>query len=364
MFRPLRSAIAEPELLKVELADDRVLELPWFWVRDHGHDEASRDPDTLQRRVDTAALDLDVGQGTVVVAADGSQLTVSWPDGGSSTVLDGAWLAAIDTPPAPMSSWSGDLVLAPAADFPTLMADDATLAGWLADLARSGFGLVDDVTPSEEGARQIAERLGYVRRTIFGDVWELAADVTGHADTAYGTTFLGPHTDSTYNQDAPGFQLFVCAERDGTGGESFVVDGLALWDRLRSSDAEAARVLSTVAVPGRYIDAGVDLIASRPPFRLDGQGRFVQISLNNYDRDGFLLPPAELRRFYEAWQLVLELAADESHWVEIGLRPGQALLIDNWRVLHGRRAYTGTRRFWGCYLNHEDVESTARALRR
>jgi trimethyllysine dioxygenase len=44
------------------------------------------------------------------------------------------------------------------------------------------------------------------------------------------------------------------------------------------------------------------------------------------------------------------------------LRPGEALLFDNWRVLHGRAAFTGDRRMCGGYLNREDVESRLRQL--
>jgi trimethyllysine dioxygenase len=36
------------------------------------------------------------------------------------------------------------------------------------------------------------------------------------------------------------------------------------------------------------------------------------------------------------------------------------MLFDNWRVLHGRTAYTGVRRLCGAYLNHEDFESRLR----
>ena len=46
-------------------------------------------------------------------------------------------------------------------------------------------------------------------------------------------------------------------------------------------------------------------------------------------------------------------------WSEV-LRPGDALLFDNWRALHGRRAYTGKRTLCGAYLNHEDFESRLR----
>jgi trimethyllysine dioxygenase len=42
------------------------------------------------------------------------------------------------------------------------------------------------------------------------------------------------------------------------------------------------------------------------------------------------------------------------------LAPGEAMLFDNWRVLHGRKAYAGKRTLCGAYLNHEDFESRLR----
>jgi trimethyllysine dioxygenase len=46
-------------------------------------------------------------------------------------------------------------------------------------------------------------------------------------------------------------------------------------------------------------------------------------------------------------------------WRQV-LRPGDALLFDNWRTLHGRCAYAGKRTMCGAYLNHEDFESRLR----
>jgi trimethyllysine dioxygenase len=46
------------------------------------------------------------------------------------------------------------------------------------------------------------------------------------------------------------------------------------------------------------------------------------------------------------------------------LSPGTALLFDNWRTLHGRRAYQGFRWLCGAYLNKEDFDSKLRVLRK
>lgn len=40
----------------------------------------------------------------------------------------------------------------------------------------------------------------------------------------------------------------------------------------------------------------------------------------------------------------------------------QVIFIDNWRVMHGREAFTGLRQLCGCYLTRDDVLSAARCF--
>ena len=66
--------------------------------------------------------------------------------------------------------------------------------------------------------------------------------------------------------------------------------------------------------------------------------------------------------FYDAIRLFDEIGQRaRMQWRHV-LQPGEALLFDNWRVLHGRAAYTGLRRMCGGYLNREDIESRLRQL--
>ena len=113
-------------------------------------------------------------------------------------------------------------------------------------------------------------------------------------------------------------------------------------------------------MPGQYIGDGAHLMSSRPVFRHDQTGELVQVSFNNGDRAPFLLEPDEQRAFYDALRAFEDLANDERlQWRHV-LAPGEAMLFDNWRVLHGRKAYSGTRTLCGAYLNHEDFESRLR----
>ena len=186
--------------------------------------------------------------------------------------------------------------------------------------------------------------------------------MTEHQDSAYSTTFLEPHTDATYMVDAPGSQLFCCVRRTGTGGESILVDGLAMATSLRAEVPEVFETLTNVAVTGRYVEPGVDLRATRPPIRLDGRGRFEQLSYNNYDRAPFWLPEPEMSAFYDAYGTLHRHVVDQDRWFEVRLNAGDALIFDNWRVLHGRQGYTGDRTFFGCYHDREELDSRRRVL--
>jgi alpha-ketoglutarate-dependent taurine dioxygenase len=251
---------------------------------------------------------------------------------------------------------------APRHDASAVLLHDNALLTWLGDVATHGFGIVSGLDTTPAAAEALARRIAYPRDTIFGAMWKVASSVTDHADTSYTTAYLEPHTDSTYAHDAPGTQLFCCLERVGTGGESILVDGFALAEELRTHTPEAFDVLTRVNVPARYIEPGVHLAARRPAIRLGHDGAVEQVSFNNYDRAPFRLPPDEMAAFYAAYGALHARIVDKENWVSVRLEPGDALLFDNWRTLHGRMGYTGRRLFEGCYHNREDVESRVRVL--
>lgn len=336
------------------------------WLLDHGEDAARLDPSTLQRRVDTFAIDPRV---TVAAArVEGDAVVVGWSDGSPEGRYSAALLAEVlGLAPAdlPRRTWSAGSLPDPLPrhDHDAVVGTDDGLAAWLDDVATLGFGLVRGVPATAEAAERLARRVGYPRETIFGGMWRLSSEMTEHSDTAYSRTFLEPHTDSTYVPDAPGLQMFCCIERDGTGGESILVDGLAAAEELRATDPAAFATLTTVPVPGRYVERGVHLRAERPAIRLGRDGAIAQVSINNYDRAPFRLPEPEMREFYRAYGALHRRLNDRGHWLLVRLDPGDALLFDNWRTLHGRMEYTGRRVFMGCYHNREDFDSRRRVLR-
>ena len=369
----IAEAEAREEALLLRWSGGGESRFPWFWLRDHGQDEASLDPATLQRRVDTFAIDDAIRGSESRVLDDGRTLSVAWPDGAGPSRYSADFLAAMaglapdrggQRPGGAPQLWSAKSPAQPETAVPYAEVSDGTegLARALERLHRLGYVVIDGVPTDEASARRLFGRFGYIRETIFGGLWSLSAELKEHDDTAYTTQYLEPHTDATYSHDAPGLQCFLCQEFDGKGGESILVDGFALAEEMRREQPELFEVLCEVPVPGRYIEPGVHLRTERPAFRLGQDGALLQVSFNNYDRAPFLLEPARMKTFYRAYKDFHARIVARDNWLTIPLRPGMALVFDNWRLLHGRLGYSGKRVFCGCYHNHEDFESALRTF--
>lgn len=352
--------------LTVRWDDGAETEFPWLWLRDH--DAATLHPVTQQRQLFTAGLDPRLRG--VTAERVGDAIHITWSDGSVPSTIDAGLLIRFRQPAAAHISVAAERVLWdretitdewPTVAFDEVMAGDDGVAHWMRQVATYGFCMVVGTPPDLATTRALVERVGYVRETIFGGMWDFQADLA-KADTAYTNIELLPHTDGTYSHDAPGLQLLHCLAFDGEGGLSTMVDGFRIAAELRTGQPEHYETLSSVQVPGQYVGDGVHLMASRPVFRHDHSGELVQVSFNNADRAPFLLPPEEMERFYEALRAFEALANDERlQWRRVN-PPGEAMLFDNWRVLHGRTAYTGHRHLCGAYVNREDYESKLRLV--
>ncbi len=374
-----RSASSEILLSGAKLIDNEV-EVSWenkvspgrfspLWLRDHCHSKDSLHPDTLQRQVDTFSIPEDIVPARLEISEGGRSLRIGWRHDGSTSVLPAEFLWSIAQSNGRESAprrrlWDRASM---GENFPTMshaeiLSGEAGVLRWLSLVEEYGFALASGVPPTIEATKDLVTRIGYVRETIFGGMWDFSANLA-FKDTAYTSAAIGPHTDGTYSFDPPGYQMFHCLTFEGSGGESTLVDGFKVAEQIRQIDPIAFQTLSTVKVPAQYLGDGVHLRAEHPVIGVDHNGDCLQIAYNNYDRAPFRLPTPRMNAFYRALKLFHRLINDPSNEITMRLAPGTALLFDNWRTLHGRRAYQGYRHLCGAYLNKEDVESKLRVLR-
>ncbi|HEY3731337.1 MAG TPA: trimethyllysine dioxygenase [Steroidobacteraceae bacterium] len=367
----LRSATLQGQDVRLQFDDTRPdLTLSLFWLRDHDTSADALHPETQQRLIETAAISPQIAAQSVGLARTGGALRVQWAPDGRESLYDTQFLAALRADPEALpierTLWDRDRITrqVPQLAYAAVMADDTGLKDFLEQVARFGFCFVNGVPATPEATCAVAERVAYIRSTVFGGYYDFTANLE-HKDTAYTSMAIGPHTDGTYSLDAPGYQMFHCLAAECSGGENVLIDAFQVAAILLAQHPEDYQVLRTVEIPGRYLDheRGIQLMARRPLFRHDSSGALVQVSYNNHDRAPFVLPLEQQHRFYRALSRFARLCEQPTLHYRRRLLPGALLLFDNWRLLHARDAYAGYRRLAGAYLNREDVESRLRVLR-
>ena len=353
-----------PNDLHVHFSGENSEIFPNIWLRDHAKDEQNWDKRSSQRKTFTASLDLNLKIKNAEILENGKYLSISWPDLEKPVQYSFEFLInnKIDKKRETKSNlkvWgSNEIHQEIFVDYNSILSNDG-FKNFLKSLYTYGFLVIRNCETNLKCVEKIANKIGYVRNSIFGGLWSFESD-ENKADSAYTQEELRPHTDSTYSNDAPGLQLLLCCDYDAEGGESIMVDGLKIAETIKKEDLQMYDLLTKINVKGNYIGDGVFLEAERPIFKLNKNKEITQVSFNNYDRAPFRFEKDLTLKFYEAIKKFDLLANNKDYqWRHI-LKPGELLIFNNWRILHGRGSFSGVRKMSGCYINKEDFDSSCK----
>ena len=345
-----------------------------IWLRDNAWDAETRAPGNGQRLI---AL-RDIPEGTRIASAviENQMLTLAFLPENREIEYDISWLMShaydLGTPCAAgwlndaTETWSSGLSGAiPQADFGSVQQDDIAKAAWLGGVARYGFGKLTG-GPVEEGALfEVAGLFGYVRETNYGRHFEVRTEVnpTNLAFTGLG---LQAHTDNPYRDPVPTVQILYCLENSAEGGENMVVDGFACALRLKEEDPHGFDLLSKYCARFEYIGSGgVCLRSRRPMIELAPDGELIGVRFNNRSAAAITdVPYADMEAYYAAYRRLGEIIDDPAMEVTFKLSPGECFIVNNTRVLHARKGYSGEGSRWlqGCYADMDGLRSTHAAL--
>lgn len=364
----MRILLAEPEKggLAATWSDGTTSFWPAIWLRDQCACPLCRHP-SGQRLFEITGLPEQPQIERIAMQSDGSVL-VTWQEEHVST-YPAAFLYEHNLkspPPAPIKLWGADLAPLPEGDWPGIARDPGAELAWLEAYHIHGFGLLRNVPVRPGMVAEVGDRLGFVRTTNYGRLFDVISvpDPNNLANTALG---LGVHSDNPYRDPTPGVQLLHCLVSDAPGGESILVDGFAAAEQLRASAPEQFELLTRVPASFRFADKDADLQTRTPLIAVDFDGRLTSVHFNNRSFAGIDVPVELVEPWYEAYRNFARILKQPERELVFRLAPGDLLVMQNERALHGRAAFDanlGRRHLQGCYVDKDGLESRQRVLRR
>lgn len=343
-----------------------------IWLRDNALDPETRDAGNGQRLITLS----DVPGETAVadVAEVDGALAITFAPEGKKTSFPAEWLIAnaYDAAPGRKAGWTAPGVetwdanlSAPPFDFTEVTANPRARRDWLAAIRRFGFARMIGGAPTDGALFDVIDQFGYVRETNYGRHFEVRSEVNP-TNLAYTGLGLQAHTDNPYRDPAPTLQLLYCIENSADGGDSMVVDGFRAAERLREDDEGAFDLLSGHCARFAYGGAkGVNLTARRPMIELTPDGEMIGVRFNNRSAAPITdVPFDKMADYYAAYRRFAEIIDDPAMEVAFKLEPGENFIVDNTRVLHARKGFSGAGSRWlqGAYADKDGLLSTLSAL--
>lgn len=348
--------------------------VPNIWLRDNCQCSSCVHEATKQRLLDTFSVLADIAIAKHSIEED--SITIEWSDGHKSKYTR-EFLARSDSTEERKATdrqgltdvhlWDSSIAF----DEPMALYDPShkgsMIVTALKRIRKFGFCYVEE-TPYEtpKATKQLLERIAFIRQTHYGGFYDFTADLASK-DTAYTNIALEAHTDTTYFSEPAGLQAFhLLSHTGGKGGASLLVDGFKVADELLQTDRAAYEILSSVNIhahaSGNH-DVSIQPYRGFPVLEHDpATGELLRVRWNSSDRAAIELPIEDVEKWYNAARKfdALLKKKENQYWEQ--LTPGRVLIFDNWRVLHGRSAFTGKRRICGGYVNRDDWISKFKML--
>jgi len=218
-------------------------------------------------------------------------------------------------------------------------------------LRRDGAVIVCDIGGDSEDARAIAfDLFGNAVRAVppAARVFE-GGEMDRRLPGIDHQVRLAAHTDGyAYGDLYPDYFLLSCVRASSGGGDSFLVDGYAILDTMRT-DKELHWV------PDALMQVSIDQTESgmqhaiSPIVQRNHEGRIMVRKTHDQKPAAGSKDPARDLAMIAAWQQIAERVAERAP--RFKLTANQAVVVDNYRMLHGRDAYTDLNRLlWRVWI--------------
>ena len=362
--------------MKIELKNNRVFfenqghkkEIHPFWFRERVSGESFIDKGTQQRLFDPTQLQEDIRINSLNLSDQFLEITFN--DGAYTKFAIQNILREFDNENVIKKikkiEWDSSFTNFKNFEFEDNFFNEKVMYEALIDFYKFGFVIFKDVPTKDNFIKNFANSIGSIRRTNFGEFFNVKSKPNPN-DLAYTSLALAPHTDNPYRNPVPCIQMLHCIENEVSGGLSTLVDGYTVTEKLKKDFRNYYNILTEVKVRFQFIDQSVILEDWAEMIQLNEEREFKQVRFSPRLDFVPLMEKNKLELFYSARKKISELYNSDQYRVEFKLNPGDLLMMDNHRLLHGRTSYDtnqGNRFLQGCYIDYDSTEGKLKHLKR
>lgn len=340
----------------------------YFWLKDNCHCVQCLHPSGQRLQ---EILDLDLAIKPEVVTVECGYLVITWQDGHKSHYSQ-AFLDSMAVneqveqricDAKPQVLWNGELAASEITfRYPDVLTSNQVKRDWLAAVNQYGLALLRDVPNVDKQLFEVVEQFGFVRDTNYGSHFEVVS-TDNPVNLAYTPKPLSLHTDNAYRHPVPTLQLLHCLVSAEKGGVTALTDGFYAAQVFQQRFPQQYQLLTSTPVTYRFKNADTHLEHTGYIIELSNHGQLERIRLNNRSIQAIKLPFAEMAAFYEAYQNFSRILHSEECKFLCTLQPGELMMFNNERILHGREvAAEGARHLQGCYADIDSLKSTLAVL--
>jgi len=363
--------------MKIELSENRVLfkngsssqEIHPFWLRERVTNEEYFDNNTQQRKFDPTFLKTDVEIKSAKINND--FLEINFNDGVNFKLEINKIIQEFSKDDLLIQSikkekWDSNFKNIEKYNYSESMFESKEMYELLINFYKYGFVIIKDVPTNDNFIVKFANSIGSIRRTNFGEFFNVKS-VPNPNDLAYTSLPLAPHTDNPYRNPVPCIQLLHCITNEVSGGFSTLVDGYTVTEDLKKEFKDYYDILTKVKVKFKFIDKDVVLEGWSELIKLDENKEFKQVKFSPRLDFVPILEKSELDLYYKARNKISSMYNSNKYRIEFKLIPGDILMMDNYRLLHGRTEFDtneGSRFLQGAYIDFDSTEGKLRHLKR
>ena len=363
--------------MKIEVSKNKVMfnngystqEIHPFWLRERVDGEEFLDKGTQQRLFDPSTMSSEVVIEKAII--NEGFLEINFNDGVSSKLNiekiaseftnKDTVIKAIDK-----IKWNSNLKNVKKFKYFENFFESREMYDLLVSFYKYGFVIIKNVPTENNFIINFANSIGSVRRTNFGEHFNVRSKLNPN-DLAYTTLHLSPHTDNPYRNPVPCIQILHCIENEVSGGFSTLVDGYTVTEELKNEDSKSYKILSEVKVKFKFTDKNVVLEDWSELIHLDENKEFKQVRFSPRLDYVPMLKKNKLDLYYKARKKLSDLYNSNKYRIEFKLEPKDLIMMDNYRILHGRTKFDpkeGKRFLQGCYIDFDSTEGKLRHLKR